>query len=82
MTIQLQTLTTCLRMSNLAHSLANLGVAWVCRKPGMPDHQEVKRAQFRRRLHQAQIGIPLDHLRHAAGEREDEFRARKAAAPK
>jgi hypothetical protein len=39
--LQLQTLTSGFRMSRLAHGLAKPRVAWVGRKPGMPDHQEV-----------------------------------------
>ena len=68
--VRLQTLTNGLGMSSLARSFAKPRVAWVCSKPGMPDHQEVKRAQFRRRFHEPQGGIPFHHLPHAVSQRE------------
>ena len=57
----------------MAHSLAKPSMPRVGSESRVPDHQEMKWAQFGGRLNQAQIRIPFDRVNHAAGDREDQF---------
>jgi len=44
----------------------------------MPGHQEVKRVQFLRRLHETQLAISFDNRCHATSQGQHKFGAREA----